>query len=142
MHVRFLLTTLLVMLASVCGCIPFPHTSERSPTIQGRVLNSATGQPIGGANVYLADLNAMSAKTDAKGFFRLRGTSNFHMGVIASPCGGDFPAGSYCSTFVVSCDGFLSQRIDAYKYAMLETTNKISGLLLRDIFLDPSADGL
>ena len=88
---RFALSILLVGLFA--GCIPYPHTSERSREVRGRVLDARSHAPIEGARIFLTDHPATMCTTDATGSFRLKATHNFHFGVI--PPEGDWPEQKY-----------------------------------------------
>ena len=72
-----------LVLGLLTGCVPFPHTTERSPEVQGRVLDARTHAPIQGAKVSLTQSPQLSTYTDAAGHFRLRATRNFHLAYIA-----------------------------------------------------------
>ena len=75
------------VLSLFLGCLPIPHTTERSPEVYGRVLDARTHAPIHGAQVSLSQPPHHSTYTDAAGRFRLRPTRNFHFAYVA-PEGG------------------------------------------------------
>jgi len=76
-------------LLSGCGAMFYPHTTERSKEVRGRVLDAETRLPIKGAKIYLVEPTHHSAYTDANGYFRMKATRNFHTGVNLA--GGDDP---------------------------------------------------
>lgn len=83
---------LAVLLGLLTGCI-YPHRTERSPEIFGRVIDARSGIPIKSAKVFLTDHPTVSDTTDAAGKFHLKATSNFHL--VGIPPEGDWPARKY-----------------------------------------------
>src|ERR1041385_5022179 len=73
---RFIL--LAPLLSLITGCI-YPHTTQRSPEVFGRVLDARNGTPIKSAKVFLTGHPAVSCATDRTGRFRLKATDNFHI---------------------------------------------------------------
>jgi hypothetical protein len=87
------LVPLVLVVALLSGCIlPYPHTTERSAEVRGRVLDARTVAPIQGAKVFLSEHPTVSCTSDATGQFRLRPTHNFHV-AVAGPEGADLPRG-------------------------------------------------
>ena len=72
--------------------LPYPHTTERSPEVRGRILDARTNAPIQGAKVFLSEHPEVSCTSDGTGHFRLRATHNFHV-ASAGPEGADLPPG-------------------------------------------------
>lgn len=77
----------LLPIAVSVGCVlPNPHTSERSPAISGRVVDSGTKRPIKGAHVSLRGYTGIHTLTDGDGYFHLNATRNFHLLTICGNC--------------------------------------------------------
>ena len=91
---RNLLSSLLVapLALVLSGCLIYPHTSERSPEIRGRVFDADTRQPIAGAKVSWLEQSRSSTKTDAAGAYTLHKTHNLHW-MVSGPCASDWPMG-------------------------------------------------
>ena len=82
------------LMALLTGCmIPFPHTTQRSPEVHGRVLDARTHAPIQGATVFLTEYPKVSCTSDADGYFRLKATHNFHLLFIVAGEAGHWPSG-------------------------------------------------
>jgi hypothetical protein len=82
---------LISLLAATClltGCI-YPHTSERSEEVRGRVLDAKTRIPIEDAKIYFAESPHHPTYSDAKGNFRMKATRNFHWS--GNVAGGSWP---------------------------------------------------
>jgi len=89
---RFMPSILILGLLS--GCVfPYPHRTERSPEIRGRVLDTRTHQPIQGASAFLESYPEASTSTGSEGYFRLKPTHNVHLGL--TPPEGHWPQGEY-----------------------------------------------
>lgn len=86
--------TIFLALLGLTGCVPFPHTSERFPAMQGRVVDAATDQPISGALVTVHDHPSTESKTDASGSFHFSKHRNYHLGVTFGICSPSWPEGS------------------------------------------------
>jgi hypothetical protein len=82
-----------VVLALLIGCLPIPHTTERSPEIYGSVLDASTRSPIQGARIFLSGHPDISCASDSTGHFRLKATHNFNFGSV--PPEGDWPSRTY-----------------------------------------------
>lgn len=81
-----------LVFSSIClltGCLPIPHTTERTPEISGRVLDAQTHSPIQRAKIFLVQKPHHTTLTDASGRFRLKETRNFHWAYITPE--GDWP---------------------------------------------------
>ena|SRR6266567_2376326 len=89
MKLRLRLTSLILVLCLSAGCLPIPHTTERSPEIRGRVVDARTHAPVEGARIFLSGHPNITCTSDSAGFFRLKATRNFHFGSI--PPEGDWP---------------------------------------------------
>jgi hypothetical protein len=74
----------IVALALLTGCLPIPHTTERSRDVRGRVLDARTRAPVQGAKVFLTNLPKVSCETDSLGLFRLKATHQFHFAYVGS----------------------------------------------------------
>jgi hypothetical protein len=95
-----------LLLGFLTGCVPYPHTSLRSPEITGRILDAFTHTPIEGAKIFFPDYPNVSCKSGADGKFRLKATHNFHWGGI--PPEGNWPKGKdYGAAIAVSHAGYL-----------------------------------
>jgi hypothetical protein len=81
----------ILVLASVSGCLPIPHTTDRSGELTGRVLDAHTHLPIEGAKVSFVKKPHHLIFTDATGHFDLQPTRNFHWAYV--PPEGDWPQG-------------------------------------------------
>src|SRR2546423_1512016 len=94
MHIYRLMLFLVLGTLSGCVPLPFPHTSERFPGMQGHVVDGMTQQPISGAVVAVHDHPSTTAKTDNNGAFRLSKRRNYHYGLLPGICGTSWPEGS------------------------------------------------
>ena len=90
-HNAYLSTWVAAMpfLCLIIGCLPVPHTTERSAEVQGRVVDARTHVPIQGAKVFLTESPQVSTYTDADGHFHFKATRNFHLAYV--PPEGDWP---------------------------------------------------
>lgn len=61
--------------------MPWPHTTQRSPQIIGRVVDAQTLDPIPGAQIFLSEHPKVACKSDRHGRFTLPATRNFHYAV-------------------------------------------------------------
>jgi hypothetical protein len=105
---------LILVLMTLTGCIPLPHTSERFPAMRGHIVDAVTGQPISGAVVAVHDHPNTIAKTDASGAFHFSKHRNYHLGVTIGICGTSWPAGSELSDLLdVVHPAYESRRVDA-----------------------------
>jgi len=106
------------------ACFPDPHTTLRSPEVRGRVLDAHTHAVIQGANVFFTDQPKISCQSDVEGYFLLKQTRNFHVGVI--PPEGNWPRREYYwPKITISCTNYVSREINSY------STDK------RDVFIEP-----
>jgi hypothetical protein len=138
MHVRQM--TLLLALALLTGCVPlpFPHTSERFPGVQGRVVDAATELPITNAIVAVHDHPSTTAKTDETGAFHLSKRRNYHYGLLPGICGTSWPESSSWSLALdVSHPAYVPSLIDGSKFIIPSHDNK--AYRLRDVPLSPDA---
>jgi len=100
-------------LVLLCGCLPYPHRTVRSPEIRGRVLDARTHEPIEGANVFLKYHTNIASRTDSFGCFHVKATHNFHLGVL--PPEGHWPQRKYYgSHFIASHTNYFSGEVSAY----------------------------
>lgn len=89
------------------GCIPLPHTTERTPEIYGRVLDARTHLPIQGAKIFLSSHPNISCISDSTGHFKLNATHNFHLGSV--PPEGDWPPRKYWGAAItVLCTNYVT----------------------------------
>lgn len=95
MKLRIILA--LVSLCAIPSCIINPHTSERSPEIRGRVIDSGTLLPISDATVALQDHPSTAVQTHSDGQFVLPALHNYHLMTIGTICASEFPGGKYYS---------------------------------------------
>ena len=84
---RFFITLSLLGAVALTGCValPVPHTTQSSPKISGRALDSRTRQPVAGASVQLTNLPKVATTTGSDGRFTLNATHNFHLIWYANP---------------------------------------------------------
>lgn len=121
-------------LVSLAGCVvPCPHTTVRSDAISGRVIDAATGLPIGGAKVqpmkdrytharlgHPAELNPEPATpvaiTDGAGEFKLKRTVNMHWTtVVLAPCYGSVhEGGDSFFLYLVTKEGYVPAAISVF----------------------------
>ena len=85
MRFLIMLSTLVTIAFSGCVVLPIPHTTQRSPKITGRTLDSRTHRPIADAKVQLANLPNIAAVTDSNGVFFINPTHLFHVIWYANP---------------------------------------------------------
>lgn len=112
MRIRYVILIFVPVILS--GCLPFPHTSERFPAMQGRILDAATGQPISGVTIAIHDHPTTTSKTDKIGFFHFSKHRNYHLGITVGICGSDWPAGSEWSEILdISAPGFMPLQVNA-----------------------------
>jgi hypothetical protein len=89
----------------VTSCVPYPHTSIRSPEITGRILDARTHAPIEDAKIFFPDHSRVRCLSGADGKFRLKATHNFHLGGI--PPEGDWPKGEqYGAAIAITHPGY------------------------------------
>jgi hypothetical protein len=68
-----------------CVVLPVPHTTQSSPQISGRTLDSRTRRPVVGASIRLANLPKVATTTGSDGRFTLNARRNFHVLWYANP---------------------------------------------------------
>ena len=132
--------TLFLAVGVLTGCVPlpFPHTSERFPAMQGHVVDATTAQPIPSAIVAVHDHPNTTAKTDKTGAFRLSKCRNYHYGLMPGICATSWPEGSDWSWVLdVSHPAYDPCQIDAGKVIIPSHDDK--PYRLRDIRLSPKA---
>jgi hypothetical protein len=132
-----------LIVSAAAGCLPIPHTSERFPAMQGRVVDETTGQPIAGAVVAIHEHPSTTAKTDSTGDFHVPRKVNFHLLLGLGPCPNDWPEGVEWSWVLdVTHAGYQPRQIDANNQLRQPipncSTNEKSPLELRDIALRPT----
>jgi hypothetical protein len=77
--IKFLNRSALILgLTLLTGCLPWPHTTERSDPASGRVLDANTHKPIADAKIEFNQPPHHTTYTDANGYFYLKATRNFH----------------------------------------------------------------
>jgi hypothetical protein len=101
------------------GCIiPYPHTSQSSPEVRGRIVDEATRNPVGGAEVSVHGRPATRVLSDGTGQFLLPEHHNFHLFITASPCADSLPHGKpYSDTIDIRCRGYAPIQFDAHRQA-------------------------
>ena len=112
------------------GCI-YPHTSERSPTVTGRIVDAETHEPITGAKVSWLQQSKPAATTDARGGLLLHTTHGTHW-MIAGTCATDLPLDHNFRRLSVTREGYNSTNIYASIYA---EEKSVPHLVLRDVLL-------
>ena len=65
-------------LLSGCAVMIYPHTTERSGEVRGRVLDAKTFLPIVGAEVCFVQDPPCFTYTDTNGRFHMKAVRNFH----------------------------------------------------------------
>ena len=141
MHKSTPLILAVVTAAGFSGCVwPVPHTSERSPEVRGRVIDSVTQLPIQSATVSLHDHSSIAARTDTAGIYRIRATHNVHLVTFLGICSSEFPQGKYYygDEVDVSHPRYETALIRARQHRDPQTTNGAQ-LVLRDIALVPAS---
>lgn len=120
---KFGLPALLIVfvLSLMGGCLPWPHTTERSNAASGRVLDAKTHKPIEGAMIFLAQSPHHTTYTDKNGYFYLKATRNFHWAYTE---GGGWPDNKD-NAMGISHPGY-------------ETLGNVWGTNSGDIFLQPT----
>ena len=114
-----------------------PHTSERSPEVRGRVIDSVTQLPIQSATIALHEHPSIAAHTDSTGIYCIRATHNVHLVSFLGICSSEFPQGKYYGDEVdISHPLYQTTQIRARQYRDPQTTNG-TPLMLRDIALVP-----
>ena len=99
-----------LVLVPCAGCVlPIPHTTASSREFSGRVLDAVTHAPVSGARVFLDEHPSTFCLTDNDGYFRLRGTKNFHWAYRVPE--GDVPDAKGYDYVKVSHTNYLSQLI-------------------------------
>ena len=105
----FRLIPYIFMVVLLDGCLftPFyvwyvdPHTTPRSSSAIGIILDERTHAPIAGAEVFLTEHSKMACKSDSSGHFNLKATRNWHYATDGTPGGsGDVPQGEYWDTII------------------------------------------
>lgn len=83
--------SLLFLMLSVAGCVPYPHMYQRLPNATGRVMKNST--PVGGVEIVLGEKTeegscipmtapVLSAKD---GTFSIEGTKRLRLYIMAAP---------------------------------------------------------
>ena len=99
------LLALIGALGLTSGCIPIPHTTERSCEISGIVVDADTHLAIPDAKVQLLESPHHTTYTDHTGQFHLPATRNFHW--LYVPPEGDWPERKD-NSIEVSCPHYTS----------------------------------
>ncbi|HEY4415855.1 MAG TPA: carboxypeptidase-like regulatory domain-containing protein [Verrucomicrobiae bacterium] len=121
----FLLTLGLTVLLTGCIIIPFPHTSIKSPEVEGRVVDS-NDRPVKGARIELENCKAYGrtgtdwtvpgarTTTGADGRFSLWPKYNLHLLWYSNPSFQfNIPGGAFWTgRLTVSCEGFYVKTYD------------------------------
>jgi hypothetical protein len=103
---KIALVSTVLALAS-CAVLPLPHTTNASPPVTGRVVDSKSRIPVPDAVVRLAANRRVTALTDAEGSFRLRASHNFHLLLYWNPSfTAGWPAGSYSDKIEILHPGY------------------------------------
>ena len=136
------LSALVAIAFSGCVVLPIPHTTQRSPKITGRTLDSRTHRPVANAKVQLANLPKIAVVTDSNGYFLFGATHLFHVIWYANPSFVmHFPYADGSNYWA----GALRITSDGYKPLSFQAVNRHSPLPsereptnIGDIFLQPS----
>lgn len=67
-----------LLLCSLTGCLPGPHTTPRSEAVRGKVLDANTHAPIQGVKICFVQSPQHTTYTDKNGYFHIEATKNFH----------------------------------------------------------------
>ena len=130
----------ILVLCLLAGCLPVPHTSQRSPEFRGTVVDARTKKPVQGAKIVLSEDPRISCTSDATGAFRLKATRNHHWGYNILPTHEswqDLPAGRhyYEDAVTISHPSYVTYKKDkADDYIIIE-----GGIILLEgtILLEP-----
>ena len=131
----------LMLLLVVSGCaiwLPYPHTSETSPEVRGRILDLDTKQPVAGAAVMIVGRTNTLVTTDAAGYYHIRAGHSFHLAEMVGPCGGSWPEGNdYVSRLVFSHPAYIEREVSVRDLLPQGAVKKADFKALRDIKLAP-----
>src|SRR5437870_2828786 len=92
MKLHLLISLLAAVLLTGCIVLPVPHFTKKSPGIDGRVVDAATGRAVDSAVVQLTNVgdwdrdlrSDATAKTKTEGDFHLGARYNFHLALYAN----------------------------------------------------------
>jgi hypothetical protein len=99
--------------------------SQKSPEIDGRVIDAATKEPLAGALVAVHNEPTLRIKTDAKGRFLLRETENVHLLHVHANGQEKPPLGTYRGDeFDVTMPGYRPIRWKASEHMLPGQTNQ------------------
>jgi hypothetical protein len=134
-HMRNLLSYLLLapLALVLCGCLVYPHTSQRSREIRSKLLDGRTRQPIEGALIYVKGHTNIFCTSDATGRFWLKPTHNFHL-VRYGSCPQDWPRGEWWNEVVIAHTNYVTCfpfKPDPYRNAEVEGNRSWDAILLR-----------
>lgn len=73
------------------GCLPYPHTSEEFPAVQGHIVDATTLKPVPGARIAFEDHPDTFTTSDASGSFHFPRVTHFYLGVTIGMCSGEWP---------------------------------------------------
>ncbi|HXD00167.1 MAG TPA: hypothetical protein VN048_12560 [Verrucomicrobiae bacterium] len=119
------LMPIVAVLALLTGCLPIPHTTDRSGEVTGRVVDAHTREPIQGAEIFLVEKPHHPTYTDTNGHFDMKATRNFHWAY--APPEGDWPQGKG-DIITVSYPNYLPKDI---------SPNMVGSIDVGDILLNP-----
>jgi len=88
----------LVVVFLLAGCVPWPHTTDRSDEVHGRVLDAQTRNPIQGAKISFMESPHQTVYTDAAGRFHRKAIRNFHWAYLSPE--GNWPNGKISATTI------------------------------------------
>ena len=127
---------LILTLAFLTGCFPFPHTSERFPGMNGRIVDAVTRQPVPSAIVSIHDHPSTVTKTDASGTFHFSKRRNYHLGLRLGICATSWPEGSDWSNVLdVTQPAYEARQVDVSRLIIRSYDDQ--PYELRDIWLTP-----
>lgn len=92
-----------------------PKSNVVSQAVEGKVVDSVTGEPVSGARVLKEDLPETATYTNRNGEFRVRMVTSLHVRVMDPANENIYPRPRGSSTFLeISCEGYETQRFDIF----------------------------
>ncbi len=128
----------------LAGCVipvPVPGTQTTSSHLHGRIIDSASQQPVEGAKVMISDRPGTAVQTDSAGRFDIERVREFYLIHFASRgVESNFPRTSrYCSKVEVSHPGYEGVEFDIQeaKWVAAKPAKASDPYLLADVLLVP-----
>jgi len=134
-----LLIACLAAAAGTSGCVLWPHTTDGTPEVRGRVIDARTQTPVYGAKIFISARPSISAESDITGHFRLKGTRSFHLAYVGAEAK-DWPAGVATEDLTISHSNYLAREFVGWQLWDHRDTNSssVAGrlIVLRDVNLE------